>query len=93
MNLKQFRANTQLVGKAATILANPDVQLLIKTLEDSAPRFWANIPMGAVPAHDHSRMLGTMEGYDICLQNLRSLAVLPVPVESPIFETYPATEH
>lgn len=93
MNINEFRKNPALVKEAAKTLARPEVQLLITTLRDSMPFKWSVIGVGGgVQAHDHSRMLGLVEGYDMALSYLRQLGELPSEQLPAIAETYAEPE-
>jgi|APGre2960657373_1045057.scaffolds.fasta_scaffold00177_14 hypothetical protein len=79
LTLMQWREREDLVAAAAKLQADPNFRLQLEVLHNESPSNYQNLAMPA------ERTLGQIEGYNMAMNNLAALAVLPdgsAPIES-----------
>ena len=69
----EFRADRELTHLAATVLANPNTQLMVQVLRNEHPGF--EVLGAGVSANDRLVAQARAEGYTIALATLESLGV------------------
>lgn len=87
MLLIEWVKNKSLVKAAKQLTDSDTFRRMREVLEDESPLRTPLSPTGPT-ANDHSRRLGMIEGYQLCLSNLKMLAITPPPVPKEIEATY-----
>lgn len=72
MNIREWRASKPHVLSAQKLLELQAMADLLDMLEESQPHKLMTVPMGN--QYTDSRMLGMVEGYNLCLTNIRTAA-------------------
>lgn len=71
LRANEFRADKELVHLAASVLANPNMQLMLAVMKNEHPAFDV-LPLGT-SANDRLLIQGRSEGFTIALATLESL--------------------
>lgn len=75
--INQWRTSKELVKAARLTLDNEVLQEMMAVVENASPLNGNQLAFGAhISEGDHSRHLGRIEGYSMCLRALESLGIL-----------------
>jgi hypothetical protein len=74
LRLGEWRADPQFVAMGATVLAQPNLKLMLDVIENEHPGHYV-LPDGT-SAQDRLTAQGRAEGYTMALANLRSMGTL-----------------
>lgn len=90
--IQQWRTDKSLVKAASLTMQNEVLQEMLAVVENASPLNGNQLAFGAhISEGDHSRHLGRIEGYSMCLRALESLGQLvSLPKEPKV--TYSAPE-
>jgi hypothetical protein len=78
LRVHEWRADKQLVSAASKLFTNPDLRLMLQTVENDHP---ANVVLPAEQSIEMRAILqARAEGYTMCLANLRALARFEPPL-------------
>lgn len=79
----QWRQDKGRCANANKIIESQIMQEMLAVLDNSSPLRSQALPFGIqVSEHDHSRQMGRIEGYELAIRTLESLAIYnPLPKE------------
>ena len=88
MTLEQFQSNPQFVSEWKRLTTNPIFQVGMTVLRTEDPLHRPDLRVG-MPPSDDSKMLGRIQGYQFCINNIEALGVLQTPQHEPeaVFES------
>lgn len=87
MLLAEWLKNKTLVKAARQIFESDTFRQMREVLEAESP-LRQSLPSLGPTSDDRSHRLGMIEGYQLCLNNLRQLAVMPPPLPKPLESTF-----
>lgn len=85
LRMSEWRANKETVQIASKFLYDADFRMVLDCIKNEHPS--QIMLLGKVSIEDRAVMQARIEGYQLCLTNLESLAVLEVP-KAPLEETF-----
>ncbi len=88
MRITEFHKNKTLMKAVCQLAESDTFKKMRETLEDESPLKNPLSPQGPT-SDDRSHRLGLIEGYDMCLKNLRLLYTIPNPPPKILEATYP----
>lgn len=87
MNLQEWQANQNLAEYAHSLLTDPRFQGLLDMLRSSHVKNYQPAMGVEMQAQTHSLMLGQIQGYDLCLNNIEAADKF-IPAQQPLQATF-----